>query len=66
MKQLALERIIVAGWSQAHSEQMFEVTREYVKERKVFGKKVADLQVSVSRRSLDSKQSCMHECVIYY
>ena len=46
MKQLALERIIVAGWSQAHSEQMFEVTREYVKERKVFGKKVADLQVN--------------------
>ena len=46
MKQLALERIIVAGWSQSHCEQMFEVTRKYVKERYVFGRKVSDLQVN--------------------
>jgi len=44
MKQLPQERLIIGVHSAAHSELMFEDTREWVKQRKAFGRRVADLQ----------------------
>merc|ERR1712088_1040343 len=40
MEQLPQKRLIIA----AHCESMFEDTREWVKQRKAFGRRVADLQ----------------------
>jgi long-chain-acyl-CoA dehydrogenase len=44
MEQLPQERLIIAVHSAAHCEAMFEDTRNWVKERKAFGKHVSDLQ----------------------
>merc|ERR1711970_1320681 len=44
MEQLPQERLIIATHSAAHCESMFEDTREWVKQRKAFGRRVADLQ----------------------
>jgi len=44
MSQLPQERLIIAVHSAAHAESMFEDTREWVKQRKAFGRRVADLQ----------------------
>jgi len=44
MDQLPQERLIIAVHSAAHCEAMFEETRNWVKERKAFGKYVSDLQ----------------------
>merc|ERR1712192_278026 len=41
---LGKERLIIAVHSAAHCESMFEDTREWVKQRKAFGRRVADLQ----------------------
>ncbi|VCX38482.1 unnamed protein product [Gulo gulo] len=48
MKELPQERLVVADLAVSSSEFMFEETRTYVKERKVFGKTVAQMQVSLS------------------
>jgi len=44
MEQLPQERLLIAVHSIAISEAMFEETREWVKQRKAFGRRVADLQ----------------------
>merc|ERR1712227_272451 len=44
MEQLPQERLIIAVHSAAHCEVMFEETRDWVKQRKAFGNRVADLQ----------------------
>eukprot|EP00092_Neocalanus_flemingeri_P001549 GFUD01001651.1.p1 GENE.GFUD01001651.1~~GFUD01001651.1.p1 ORF type:complete len:436 (-),score=123.79 GFUD01001651.1:140-1447(-) len=44
MEQLPQERLLIAVHSIAHCEAMFEETREWVKQRKAFGGRVADLQ----------------------
>merc|ERR1719347_386745 len=44
MEQLPQERLLIAVHSIAHSEAIFEETREWVKQRKAFGRRVADLQ----------------------
>jgi len=44
MDQLPQERLIIAVHSAAHCEVMFEQTRDWVMQRKAFGKRVADLQ----------------------
>ena len=44
MEQLPQERLIIAVHSAAHCETMFEQTRDWVKQRKAFGRTVADLQ----------------------
>jgi len=44
MEQLPQERLIIACHSAAHCEFMFEDTRAWVKQRKAFGRTVADLQ----------------------
>jgi len=44
MDQLSQERIGCANEELARAEAMFELTRDWVRERKAFGKRVADLQ----------------------
>ena len=44
MEQLPQERLIIAAHSAAHCEAMFEETRDWVRQRKAFGRTVADLQ----------------------
>nr|XP_039253649.1 long-chain specific acyl-CoA dehydrogenase, mitochondrial-like [Styela clava] len=44
MRELPQERLLIANVSIAASEFMFEETREYVKQRKAFGRRIADLQ----------------------
>merc|ERR1719150_2752789 len=52
MEQLPQERLIIA----AHCESMFEDTREWVKQRKAFGRRVADLQ-TVQHKLAETKTS---------
>ena len=49
MEQLPQERLLIAVHSIAGSEAMFELTRDWVRERKAFGRRVADLQTGESR-----------------
>merc|ERR1719150_3014014 len=44
MEQLPQERLLIAVHSIAGSEAMFELTRDWVRERKAFGRRLADLQ----------------------
>ncbi|KAF5893598.1 long-chain specific acyl-CoA dehydrogenase, mitochondrial, partial [Clarias magur] len=44
MNELPQERLIIAVMALASCEFMFEETRNYVTQRKAFGKTVADLQ----------------------
>merc|ERR1712172_205933 len=48
MEQLPQERLIIAVHSAAHCESMFEDTREWVKQRKAFGRRVAELKTSIA------------------
>lgn len=45
MNQVPRERLILSVGVQAHSECMFEMTRDYVKQRKAFGRTLSNLQV---------------------
>lgn len=45
MKELPQERLIISVMAVASSEWMFEETRNYVKQRKAFGKTISNLQV---------------------
>ncbi|XP_074653072.1 long-chain specific acyl-CoA dehydrogenase, mitochondrial-like [Tubulanus polymorphus] len=44
MQELPQERLLIAGIGQANAEFMFEETRNYVKQRKAFGKTISHLQ----------------------
>lgn len=44
MRELPRERITIACRAQAESQRAFEMTSDYVKERKAFGKTIADFQ----------------------
>merc|ERR1712002_973667 len=44
MEQLPQERLLIGAISVAHSEAMFEATREWVKQRRAFGRHISDLQ----------------------
>merc|ERR1712159_67810 len=44
MKELPQERLLIADMSVAKAEMMFEVTRDYIKERKAFGKPISAMQ----------------------
>nr|XP_039253849.1 long-chain specific acyl-CoA dehydrogenase, mitochondrial-like [Styela clava] len=44
MQELPQERLGIANFSMSACEFMFEETREYVKQRKAFGNRIADLQ----------------------
>ena len=56
MEQLPQERLLIAVHSIAHSEAIFEETREWVKQRKAFGRRVADLQ-TVQHKLAETKTS---------
>ena len=45
MKELPFERFGNAVFATAYAEYMFEETKAYVKQRKAFGRYIADLQV---------------------
>ncbi|KAB5574574.1 hypothetical protein PHYPO_G00210530 [Pangasianodon hypophthalmus] len=47
MNELPQERLIIAAMALASCEFMFEETRNYVTQRKAFGKTIADLQVGI-------------------
>eukprot|EP00050_Salpingoeca_kvevrii_P007406 m.296037 g.296037 ORF g.296037 m.296037 type:complete len:411 (-) comp13307_c0_seq1:160-1392(-) len=44
MSELPQERLLIGGLAIAHAEACYEWTRQYVKDRKAFGKTLADLQ----------------------
>jgi len=46
MKELPQERLLIADMAIASAEAAYELTRDYVKERKAFGKTVADFQTT--------------------
>lgn len=46
MKELPQERLLIADIGIASAEGIFEVTRDYVSDRKAFGKSIADFQVT--------------------
>jgi len=56
MEQLPQERLLIAVHSAAHCESMFEQTREWVKQRKAFGRHVSDLQ-TVQHKLAEMKTS---------
>ena len=45
MNELPQERLLIANLGMASSEFMFEEARNYTKQRKAFGRTVANLQV---------------------
>ncbi|MCJ8750251.1 hypothetical protein PDJAM_G00260410 [Pangasius djambal] len=47
MNELPQERLIISAMALASCEFMFEETRNYVTQRKAFGKTIADLQVGI-------------------
>lgn len=44
MEKLQQERLLVAIEVQVEAEEMFRITKDYVKQRSAFGKKISDLQ----------------------
>ena len=46
MKELPQERLLIADMAIAAAEAAFELTRDYVKGRKAFGKTIADFQAT--------------------
>merc|ERR1712117_765445 len=71
MEQLPQERLLIAVHSAAHCEAMFEETREWVQQRKAFGKRVADLQ-TVQHKLAELKTSIavcrafVDQCIDYH
>lgn len=73
MQELPQERLIIADMAQSSCEWMFEETRAYVKQRKAFGKTIANLQtiqhklaelktaISVTRAFVDRCLQIHHE-----
>ena len=46
MKELPQERLLIADMAISAAEAAFELTRDYVKDRKAFGKSIADFQTT--------------------
>ncbi|XP_071479735.1 long-chain specific acyl-CoA dehydrogenase, mitochondrial-like [Diadema antillarum] len=64
MNQLPRERLIVGVMCQAHCEFMFEETRNYVRQRKAFGKTLANIQ-TIQHKLADLKtQICVSRSFI--
>ena len=68
MKGLAEERLIVSCQNLAAAQKAFDLTREYVIERKAFGKRIADFQntqfvMADLRAELDVHQAYVDQCV---
>ena len=66
---LATERLMVAISSLAHAQTAFDMTLEFVKERRAFGKPIGALQntrfqLADMRTQLDSAQTFVDQCVL--
>uniref|UniRef100_A0A6A7FNF0 Long-chain specific acyl-CoA dehydrogenase n=2 Tax=Hirondellea gigas TaxID=1518452 RepID=A0A6A7FNF0_9CRUS len=59
MQELPQERLLIGIMSTANCEWMFETTREYVKQRKAFGKTLAHLQTVQHKLAEIKSQVCM-------
>ncbi|XP_059503624.1 long-chain specific acyl-CoA dehydrogenase, mitochondrial [Stegostoma tigrinum] len=59
MTELPQERLLIADMALANCEFMFEETRKYVRQRKVFGKTVADLQTVQHKLAEIKTQTCV-------
>ncbi|XP_047577288.1 long-chain specific acyl-CoA dehydrogenase, mitochondrial isoform X3 [Lutra lutra] len=59
MKELPQERLVIADLAVSASEFMFEETRTYVKERKIFGKTVAQMQTVQHKLAELKTQICV-------
>lgn len=59
MHQLPRERLVLSVGVQAHSEYMFEITRDYVQKRKAFGKTLSQLQTIQHRLAAMKTELCV-------
>ncbi|XP_072340237.1 long-chain specific acyl-CoA dehydrogenase, mitochondrial isoform X2 [Scyliorhinus torazame] len=59
MTELPQERLLIADLALANCEFMFEETRKYVKQRKAFGKTIADLQTVQHKLAEIKTQICV-------
>ncbi|XP_044097449.1 long-chain specific acyl-CoA dehydrogenase, mitochondrial isoform X1 [Neovison vison] len=59
MKELPMERLVIADLAVSACEFMFEETRTYVKERKIFGKTVAQMQTVQHKLAELKTQICV-------
>ncbi|XP_071824746.1 long-chain specific acyl-CoA dehydrogenase, mitochondrial-like [Apostichopus japonicus] len=59
MNQVPRERLILSVGVQAHSECMFEMTRDYVKQRKAFGRTLSNLQTIQHRLAEMKTELCV-------
>ncbi|XP_078407786.1 long-chain specific acyl-CoA dehydrogenase, mitochondrial isoform X4 [Cetorhinus maximus] len=59
MTELPQERLLIADMALASCEFMFEETRKYVKQRKAFGKTIADLQTVQHKLAEIKTQACV-------
>jgi acyl-CoA dehydrogenase len=69
MEGLAEERLIGAAGYQAMAQKAFDLTVDYVQQRKAFGKRIADFQntqfvLADLRMQLDIAQSFVDQCVV--
>ncbi|XP_032880102.1 long-chain specific acyl-CoA dehydrogenase, mitochondrial isoform X2 [Amblyraja radiata] len=59
MNDLPQERLLIADMALASCEFMFEETRKYVRQRKAFGKTIADLQTVQHKLAEIKTQACV-------
>jgi acyl-CoA dehydrogenase len=68
MHHLAEERLISASQAIAHAEVAFDITMDYIQERKAFGKAIADFQntrfkMAEMRTAINVNQTFVDQCV---
>jgi acyl-CoA dehydrogenase len=68
---LAEERLINACWNIAHAQTAFDLTLDYVKERKAFGRPIGTFQnsrfkLAEMRAQLDAIQCFVDQCVLQH
>ncbi|MCU0975855.1 MAG: acyl-CoA dehydrogenase family protein [Steroidobacteraceae bacterium] len=68
---LAEERLINACWNVAHAQTAFDLTLDYVKERKAFGRPIGTFQnsrfkLAEMRAQLDAIQCFVDQCVLQH
>jgi len=71
MHHLAEERLISAAQEVTHAQVAFDLTRDYILERKAFGKPIAAFQntrfkMAEMRASLDIMQTFIDQCVLLH
>ncbi|KAJ8035894.1 Long-chain specific acyl-CoA dehydrogenase, mitochondrial [Holothuria leucospilota] len=64
MNQLPRERLLVAVEAQSHAEYMFEITRDYVRKRKAFGRTLSKLQTIQHRLAELKTEICVSRAFV--